>query len=135
MNESDANSGTGSAGSASGAAGDSNSQNGQENVDNSGNQTGGSQETEVKPVLPEEKDYEYFYDKETGKIKVTFNIKEDAKGDQTIELSKVMEEINAAGKKQFEQWFQFWRKEDNLCGTGDSHRRTGASGTAGGSAD
>lgn len=29
----------------------------------------------------------------------------------------------------------FWRKEDNLCGTGDSHRRTGASGTAGGSAD
>ena len=105
-NESDANSGTGSAGSASGAAGDSNSQNGQENVDNSGNQTGGSQETEVKPVLPEEKDYEYFYDKETGKFKVTFNIKEDAKGDQTIELSKVMEEINAAGKKQFEQWFQ-----------------------------
>ena len=44
-----------------------------------------------------------FYDKETGKFKVTFNIKEDAKGDQTIELSKVMEEINAAGKKQFEQ--------------------------------
>lgn len=105
-NESDANSGTGSAGLASGAAGDSNSQNGQENVDNSGNQTGGSQETEVKPVLPEEKDYEYFYDKETGKFKVTFNIKEDAKGDQTIELSKVMEEINAAGKKQFDEWFK-----------------------------
>lgn len=105
-NESDANSGTGSAGSASGAAGDSNSQNGQENVDNSGNQTVGSQETEIPPVLPEEKDYEYIYDKETGKFKVTFNIKEDAKGDQTIELSKVMEEINAAGKKQFEQWFQ-----------------------------
>lgn len=105
-NESDANSGTGSAGSASGAVGDSNSQNGQENVDNSGNQTVGSQETEVTPVLPEEKDYEYIYDKETGKFKVTFNIKEDAKGDQTIELSKVMEEINAAGKKQFEQWFQ-----------------------------
>ena len=105
-NESDADSGTGSAGSASGAAGDSNSQNGQENVDNSGNQTGGSQEMEVKPVLPEEKDYEYIYDKETGKFKVTFNIKEDAKGDQTIELSKVMEEIDAAGKKQFEQWFQ-----------------------------
>ena len=105
-NESDADSGTGSAGSASGAAGDSNSQNGQENVDNSGNQTVGSQETEVTPVLPEEKDYEYIYDKETGKFKVTFNIKEDAKGDQTIELSKVMEEINAAGKKQFEQWFQ-----------------------------
>lgn len=105
-NESDANSGTGSAGLASGAAGDSNSQNGQQNVDNSGNQTGGSQETEVKPVLPEEKDYEYFYDKETGKFKVTFNIKEDAKGDQTIELSKVMEEINAAGKKQFDEWFK-----------------------------
>lgn len=105
-NESDSNSGTGSAGSVSGTAGDSNSQNGQENVDNSGNQTGGSQETEVKPVLPEEKDYEYIYDKETGKFKVTFNIKEDAKGDQTIELSKVMEEINAAGKKQFDEWFK-----------------------------
>ena len=105
-NESDSNSGTGSAGSVSGTAGDSNSQNGQENVDNSGNQTGGSQETEVKPVLPEEKDYEYIYDKETGKFKVTFNIKEDAKGDQTIELSKVMEEINAAGKKQVDEWFK-----------------------------
>ena len=105
-NESDSNSGTGSAGSVSGTAGDSNSQNGQENVDNSGNQTGGSQETEVKPVLPEEKDYEYIYAKETGKFKVTFNIKEDAKGDQTIELSKVMEEINAAGKKQFDEWFK-----------------------------
>lgn len=105
-NESDSNSGTGSAGSVSGTAGDSNSQNGQENVDNSGNQTGGSQETEVKPVLPEEKDYEYIYDKETGKFKVTFNIKEDAKGDQTIELSKVMEEIDAAGKKQFDEWFK-----------------------------
>ena len=105
-NESDSNSGTGSAGSVSGTAGDSNSQNGQENVDNSGNQTGGSQETEVKPVLPEEKDYEYIYDKETGKFKVTFNIKEDAKGDQTIELSKVMEENNAAGKKQFDEWFK-----------------------------
>ena len=105
-NESDSNSGTGSAGSVSGTAGDSNSQNGQENVDNSGNQTGGSQETEGKPVLPEEKDYEYIYDKETGKFKVTFNIKEDAKGDQTIELSKVMEEINAAGKKQFDEWFK-----------------------------
>ena len=105
-NESDSNSGTGSAGSVSGTAGDSNSQNGQENVDNSGNQTGGSQETEVKPVLPEEKDYEYIYDKETGKFKVTFNIKEDAKGDQTIELSKVMEEINAAGKKQLDEWFK-----------------------------
>ena len=105
-NESDSNSGTGSAGSVSGTAGDSNSQNGQENVDNSGNQTGGSQETEVKPVLPEEKDYEYIYDKETGKFKVTFNIKEDAKGDQTVELNKVMEEINAAGKKQFDEWFK-----------------------------
>lgn len=97
---------SGSAVSASGAAGDSNSQNGQESVDNSGNQPGGSQETEVKPDTPEEKNYDYIYDKETGKFKVTFNIKEDAKGDQTIELSKVLEEINAAGKKQFEQWFQ-----------------------------
>lgn len=104
---SDANSGAGSAGSASGAAEDSNFQNGQENTDNSGNQPGGSQETEVEPVPAEQdKNYDYIYDKETGRFKVTFNIKEEAKGDQTIELSKVLDEINAAGKKQFEQWFQ-----------------------------
>ena len=38
-------------------------------------------------------------------------------------------------RRSWRRRFQFWRKEDNLCGTGDSHRRTGASGTAGGSAD
>ena len=54
----------------------------------------------------EEKNYDYIYDKEAGKFKITFHIKEDAKGDQTVELSKVMEEINAAGKKQFDEWFK-----------------------------
>lgn len=66
----------------------------------------GGQETEVKPLPAEEKNYDYIYDKEAGKFKITFHIKEDAKGDQTVELSKVMEEINAAGKKQFDEWFK-----------------------------
>ena len=90
----------------SGAAGESNDQNEQEKEGESENQPEGGQETEVKPLPAEEKNYDYIYDKEAGKFKITFHIKEDAKGDQTVELSKVMEEINAAGKKQFDEWFK-----------------------------
>ena len=82
----------------SGVAGESNDQNEQEKEGESENQPEGGQETEVKPLPAEEKNYDYIYDKEAGKFKITFHIKEDAKGDQTVELSKVMEEINAAGK-------------------------------------
>lgn len=89
-----------------GAAGESNDQNEQEKEGESENQPEGGQETEVKPLPAEEKNYDYIYDKEEGKFKITFHIKEDAKGDQTVELSKVMEEINAAGKKQFDEWFK-----------------------------
>ncbi len=53
-----------------------------------------------------EKNYEYFYDKETGKFNVTFNIKEDANGDQTVELSKVLEEIRAAGESEFDSYLK-----------------------------
>ena len=90
----------------SGVAGESNDQNEQEKEGESENQPEGGQETEVKPLPAEEKNYDYIYDKEAGKFKITFHIKEDAKGDQTVELSKVMEEINAAGKKQFDEWFK-----------------------------
>ena len=53
---------------------------------------------------PEKKDYSCIYDPDTGHFKITFNITEDAEGDQTVELSKVMEEINANGKQNFDEW-------------------------------
>lgn len=51
-------------------------------------------------------DYSCAYDPDTGHFKVTFNIKEDAKGDQTIELSKVQEVVNAYGKQAVEEYLQ-----------------------------
>ena len=63
---------------------------------------------EKTPENPEEKpeetpkeddtDYSCAYDPDTGHFKVTFNIKEDAEGDQTIELSKVQEVVRKNGE-------------------------------------
>lgn len=46
------------------------------------------------------------YDPDTGHFKITFNIKEDAEGDQTVELSKVQEVVNAYGKQAVEEYLQ-----------------------------
>ena len=43
-------------------------------------------------------DYSVAYDPDTGHFKITFNIKEDAEGDQTIELSKVQEVVRKNGE-------------------------------------
>ena len=43
-------------------------------------------------------DYSCAYDPDTGHFKVTFNIKADAEGDQTIELSKVQEVVRKNGE-------------------------------------
>lgn len=43
-------------------------------------------------------DYSCAYDPDTGHFKITFNIKEDAEGDQTIELSKVQEVVRKNGE-------------------------------------
>lgn len=74
------------------------------------------EQPEETPENPEEKpeetpkeddtDYSCAYDPDTGHFKVTFNIKEDAKGDQTIELSKVQEVVEKYGEKQFDEWLQ-----------------------------
>ena len=67
---------------------------------------------EETPKEPSEKpaeddtDYSCAYDPDTGHFKVTFNIKADAKGDQTIELSKVQEVVNAYGKQAVEEYLQ-----------------------------
>lgn len=56
--------------------------------------------TEETPEEPAEDDTDYScaYDPDTGHFKITFNIKEDAEGDQTIELSKVQEVVRKNGE-------------------------------------
>lgn len=75
-----------------------------------GEEGSGSEETpEEKPEeKPKEDDTDCScaYDPDTGHFKVTFNIKADAKGDQTIELSKVQEVVNAYGKQAVEEYLQ-----------------------------
>ena len=65
-------------------------------------------DTEVKPEEKPEEDLDYSvaYDEDTGHFKVTFNIKEGAEGDQTIELSKVQEVVEKYGEKKFDEWLQ-----------------------------
>ena len=67
-----------------------------------GEEGSGSEETpEEKPEeTPKEDDTDCScaYDPDTGHFKITFNIKEDAKGDQTIELSKVQEVVSKNGE-------------------------------------
>ena len=64
----------------------------------------GEEKPEEKPE--EDLDYSVAYDEDTGHFKVTFNIKEGAEGDQTIELSKVQEIVEKYGEKQFDEWLQ-----------------------------
>lgn len=67
-----------------------------------GEEGSGSEETpEEKPEeKPKEDDTDYScaYDPDTGHFKITFNIKADAEGDQTIELSKVQEVVSKNGE-------------------------------------
>lgn len=75
-----------------------------------GEEGSGSEGTpEEKPEeTPKEDDTDYScaYDPKSGHFKVTFNIKEDAEGDQTVELSKVQEVVNAYGKQAVEEYLQ-----------------------------
>lgn len=84
---------------------------GDTDTEEKGEEGSGSEETpEEKPEeTPKEDDTDYScaYDPKSGHFKVTFNIKEDAKdGDQTIELSKVQEVVNAYGKQAVEEYLQ-----------------------------
>ena len=71
-----------------------------------GEEGSGSEGTpEEKPEeTPKEDDTNYScaYDPDTGHFKVTFNIKEDAEGDQTIELSKVQQVVQQYGATYLE---------------------------------
>lgn len=75
---------------------------GDTDTEEKGEEGSGSEETpEEKPEeTPKEDDTDYScaYDPKSGHFKVTFNIKEDAEGDQTIELSKVQEVVRKNGE-------------------------------------
>lgn len=85
-----------------------------------GEEGSGSEETpEEKPEEKPEEDLDYSvaYDQDTGHFKVTFNIKEDAEGDQTIELSKVREVVQQYGEDVVDNWLdteegQKWYKRN-----------------------
>ena len=85
----------------------------EETPEEKGEEGSGSEETPEKtpeetPKEPSEKpaeddtDYSCAYDPDTGHFKVTFNIKEDAEGDQTIELSKVQQVVQQYGATYLE---------------------------------
>ena len=86
-----------------------------------GEEGSGSEETpEEKPEeTPKEDntDYSCAYDPKSGHFKITFNIKEDAEGDQTVELSKVQEVVQQYGEDEFDKWLateegQKWYKSN-----------------------
>lgn len=102
---------------------------GDTDTEKKGEEGSGSEETpEEKPEeTPEEKpeetpkeddtDYSCAYDPDTGHFKVTFNIKEDAEGDQTVELSKVNEVVHQYGEDVVDKWLateegQNWYKNE-----------------------
>ena len=93
-----------------------------------GEEGSGSEETpeekpEETPEKPSEEpaeddtDYSCAYDPKSGHFKITFNIKEDAEGDQTIELSKVNEVVHQYGEDVVDKWLateegQNWYKNE-----------------------
>lgn len=85
-----------------------------------GEEGSGSEGTpEEKPEEKPEEDLDYSvaYDPDTGHFKITFNIKEDAEGDQTIELSKVHEVVQQYGEDVVDKWLateegQNWYKNE-----------------------
>lgn len=91
-----------------------------------GEEGSGSEETpEEKPEeTPKEDDTDYScaYDPDTGHFKVTFNIKEDAEGDQTIELSKVQEVVQQYGEDEVDKWLateegqKWYKRNENWIG-------------------
>lgn len=66
----------------------------------SGSEGDPEEKPEEKPE--EDLDYSVAYDQDTGHFKITFNIKADAEGDQTIELSKVQQVVQQYGATYLE---------------------------------
>lgn len=94
---------------------------GDTDTEEKGEEGSGSEETpEEKPEeTPKEDDTDYScaYDPDTGHFKITFNIKADAEGDQTVELSKVHEVVQQYGEDVVDKWLateegQNWYKNE-----------------------
>ena len=91
-----------------------------------GEEGSGSEGTpEEKPEeTPKEDDTDYScaYDPKSGHFKITFNIKEDAEGDQTIELSKVREVVQQYGEDEVDKWLateegqKWYKRNENWIG-------------------
>ena len=98
----------------------------EETPEEKGEEGSGSEETpEEKPEeTPKEDDTDCScaYDPDTGHFKVTFNIKEDAEGDQTIELSKVQEVVQKYGEDEVDKWLateegqKWYKRNENWIG-------------------
>ena len=89
----------------------------------SGSEENPEEKPEETPEKPSEEpaeddtDYSCAYDPKSGHFKITFNIKEDAEGDQTIELSKVNEVVHQYGEDVVDKWLateegQNWYKNE-----------------------
>lgn len=80
------------------------------------------EETPEETPKEDDTDYSCAYDPDTGHFKVTFNIKEDAKGDQTIELSKVQEVVQKYGEDEVDKWLateegqKWYKRNENWIG-------------------
>ena len=99
---------------------------GDTDTEEKGEEGSGSEGTpEEKPEeTPKEDDTDYScaYDPDTGHFKVTFNIKEDAEGDQTVELSKVREVVQQYGEDEVDKWLateegqKWYKRNENWIG-------------------
>ena len=80
------------------------------------------EETPEETPKEDDTDYSCAYDPDTGHFKVTFNIKEDAEGDQTIELSKVQEVVQKYGEDEVDKWLateegqKWYKRNENWIG-------------------
>lgn len=83
---------------------------------------GTPEETPEETPKEDDTDYSCAYDPDTGHFKVTFNIKEDAEGDQTIELSKVQEVVQKYGEDEVDKWLateegqKWYKRNENWIG-------------------
>lgn len=84
--------------------------------------TGDTEEKPEETPKEDDTDYSCAYDPDTGHFKVTFNIKEDAEGDQTIELSKVQEVVQKYGEDEVDKWLateegqKWYKRNENWIG-------------------
>lgn len=89
--------------------------------------------TDTSTETGTDEDYSVSYDEENNHYNITFNIKNDAEGDQTIELSKVNDALVKYGESQLKellsteegQWYYNWSKEHTTTSSFELRFSTG----------